>query len=176
MVRPADVITLEEAKGFLKISTTTDDDELKGFISSATGSWVKRVGPVKAQEFVDHIALPRPGLALHHGPVLSVEAVLVDGVLIAESQYHLDPEAGVLEFDGGLSGRRAVVTYTAGYADDDVPADIVLGVKLLLRHLWRSQRGAAKAAGGGEDATTSTFLWPNRVEEIARDYRWTGFA
>ncbi|GEA79938.1 head-tail connector protein [Cellulomonas uda] len=176
MPKPPPAITLVDAKEFLKISSDSTDVELLGFIEAATAAWVKRVGPVLPQQFVDTIGLPRPGLPLTKAPVISVESVTVDGVELAPTRWELDPDAGVIDVDGGLTGRRASVHYTAGYAPDDVPADLLLGVKLLLRHLWRTQRGAAKAAGGGEEETSASFLWPNRVEEIARDYRLAGFA
>lgn len=193
-----DIITLDEAKSFLNITSTASDAELADFISAASAAWVSRVGPVAGSpEYSEWYDGGRPEIVLRHTPVQAVTSVTE--AYTSSLEYVLNPE--VLDGSGGgawgytvdlsagvvirratgvavpfASGRRNVhVVYTAGYAA--VPADVQHAVKLLLRHMWETQRGGfLTSSGEAEFAPGISYTWPRRVEEIAAAYIVPGIA
>ncbi|MDA8439839.1 MAG: hypothetical protein M0Z51_13400 [Propionibacterium sp.] len=198
MADPVDIITLQDAKTFLNIDTTASDAELAEFITAASQMWSSRGLPGNSvgtlDEWYDGGA---PEISLRHAPVVSVTSVVETIGTIAYTLAQADPGASSsawtysVDPTTGLLVRRAAgiavafypgvrnvhVTYTAGYAT--VPADIQHAIKLLVKHLWTTQRGGGRrpGAGGGDDTTNMTaYSWPWRVDEIARAYYVPGIA
>jgi uncharacterized phiE125 gp8 family phage protein len=196
-----DIITLAEAKTHLNMGTgTTDDAELGNFITAASTMWVRRVGAVNTavKTFDEWYDGGHVRVALANAPVVTITKV--EEVVTASAIYTLTLETlqsggdtgaygYTVDMDRGLLVRRAAgvavpftpgvrnihVVYTAGYAT--APEDIKLAVKLLVAHMWETQRGGAKRPGTGADPTPLTgFMWPHRVEEIANGYIVPGIA
>lgn len=194
-----DIIALADAKEFLNITSAAEDSKLSAFISAASQMWVNRCGPVSSSAFDEWYDGGATQIALRHTPVLSITKVeesftaatlypLVEQTLLPGGDtsawgYSVDLTTGVItrraagvvvNFQGGL--RNIHVVYAAGYAA--IPADITHAVKLLVKHMWATQRGGGARPGQGGDMPdpTSFYMWPQRVQEIANYYSTPGIA
>lgn len=198
MADPVDIITLQDAKDFLNITTTDSDVELSTFITAASQMWVSRGLPGNVTATLDEwYDGGSPRISLRHTPVASVASVVETIGTLAYTLTQADPGTSAsawaysVDLSSGLLVRRAAgvatafyrgvrnvhVTYTAGMAA--IPADISQAIKLLVKHLWTTQRGGAKRPGsGGSDdmANMTSYSWPWRVDEIARSYYVPGIA
>lgn len=196
------VVSLADMKSFLHMSSDTSNDaELQDFIDAAVRLWVNRCGPVLgAPAFDEWYSGGSSTISLRQTPVLNVSSVtesfgssivytlteqIVDDLVSPDAWgYSIDTSRGLLtrrvmglaaRFADGINNIHVI--YTAGYTQ--APADVVLAVKLLVMHMWTTQRGSAKRPGmGGDDVAINSpaFTWPNRVEEIAANYYIPGIA
>lgn len=170
----AGVITAAEAKKQLNIraETTTNDEELQDFVDSVTEVVEDVVGPVHPREVVEVRELNySPVFVLSYAPVievLSLVPVQLGGPMIAVSDVDAEPRSGVLRLIDPTARFRGVqrITYRAGR--DPVPKNINLGTRIVVAHLWKTQRAQLGARGGyssEEDLvpTPSGFLIPHRA-------------
>jgi hypothetical protein len=193
-----DIITLQEAKDFLNITSSNYDTELPLFVSAASQMWVRRVGPVAGSVSYDEwYSGGRPTIVLRHTPVQSVTAVtealntslaytltaeVLDGQTGGDAYgYTIDKDLGLLvrrmngiaaNFAPGINNVR--VTYVAGFAT--TPEDIKIAVKVLTKRLWDSQRGGTTRPGQAPEAPAPMRLWPPMAEDIAMTYLVPGIA
>lgn len=198
MANPVDIIALQDAKDFLNITTPDTDVELATFVTAASQMWVSRGLPGNTTSTLDEwYDGGSPRISLRHVPVVSVSSVVETIGTIAYTLTQVDPGVSSsawtysVDLTTGLLVRRSAgiatsfypgvrnvhVTYVAGMAA--IPADIAQAIKLLVKHLWTTQRGGARrpGAGGGDDTTNMTaYSWPWRVDEIARAYYVPGIA
>jgi len=198
---PSDIITLQQAKDTLNITTTQYDTELPQYITAASVLWEMRVGPVAGSPTYDEFYNGgSPTIVVRHPPIQSVTSIteswgastsytLVNQVVDSGSNvgfygYSVDLARGVFtrrasavatQFAPGVQNIHIV--YVAGFAT--TPADIVQAVALLTSHLWETQRGATRRPGmGGEDGydPRASYTWPRRVQEIAASRYIPGIA
>jgi hypothetical protein len=119
-------------------------------------------------------------VVLRTTPVLELTAVdplLTDGTGYDVATLRLDGDTGVVRrADGGWLCGPLQVTYQAGR--ESVPATINLAARLLLQHLWQTQRGPTRGlAGGGDDFSVTEpipgfgYAVPNRVLQLLEPYR-----
>ena len=192
-----DVVTLQQAKDFLNITSTSSDSELSFFVSAASQMWANRGGPVGSQTFDEWYDGGEPFIVVRSTPLISVELVTVSlGAFTYTLQEHATGTSGyawsytvdkrtgtfirrsagvAIPFENGY--RNVHIQYTSGYGT--VPDDVQLAVLLLIKHMWTTQRGIGKrpAMGGAEDDVRSaTYVWPNKVEEILANYKIPGIA
>lgn len=193
----APILDVTEAKSFLNITGSAQDAELTGFIAAASQMIVNRIGVVSGSPTVDewHDGGSDRIVLRNQGPIVSVTTVtealgpivytlaqvtLDSGSTTNAYAYTVDLDHGVLvrrtsgvatPFAGGV--RNIHVTYVAGYAT--VPDDVKHAAKVLLRHLWQTQRGTATQRGG-DDVPGSAYSFPHRVEEILAPYVTPGIA
>jgi hypothetical protein len=155
------IIGLAEAKDHLNIpqANTGQDDELRGFILSASEVVESIVGPVARRTIVEtHSGRGDTVIVLRQRPVLSVVSVLEDGVAVAASDYSLSP-AGILTRSNSYYATpwscgvdNLVVTYVVGRTAG--PAAVLDGTKELIRINWRPQQGGNYSVfdqGRGDD-------------------------
>jgi len=183
------LITLQEAKDFLNITTTTDDAELGLFTDAASQMWLARGLPGAGTARVEWYDGGQTRIVLRYTPIVSVTTVseTIGSVTYPLTEQPVDSQSGAFAFTvdpfTGVMTRRVAgtavafaagvanvkVSYSSGFAT--VPEDIKLAIKLLTRHMWETQRGGAKRPGtGGGDDFSTTYVWPNRVQEIAEAY------
>ncbi|MFG1776617.1 hypothetical protein ACGFIG_09330 [Micromonospora sp. NPDC049048] len=142
------IVGLGEVKHHLNIDpdNTTHDEELRGFILSASEVVESIVGPVARRTIVEtHSGRGESLLVLRQRPVLAVDSIVEDGVALPASDYSLS-SAGVLT--RGYGGwpdawawgvNNVVITYTVGRTA--VGAAVLDGTKELIRINWRPQTG-----------------------------------
>jgi hypothetical protein len=193
-----DIISLDEAKTFLDITSSTYDSELGGFITTASLAWVNRVGPVAGSPVYDEwYNGGGPTIVLRHTPVQSITSITeayTDSIAYTLTSDPLDGTGTsgtygyTLETSRGLLVRRASgfpisfasgtrnihIVYVAGYAT--TPADIKEAVMSLLKQGWETQRGPARRPGNDPPPQGYMGLWPSRAQDIANSYLVPGIA
>lgn len=132
-VSPIDLVTLADARGWLDIPAGSDDVNVQRAITAVSqmiATWCSR-NFVQADYTDTYDGTGGFALILRNFPVSSISAVSIDGRIVSAA-------AGPLDSGYALSGRRlilrgscfsrgqanVVVSYTAGYAPDAIPADL----------------------------------------------------
>lgn len=174
---PADlpVISLDEAKAYLNVTSSSGDDEIRGFILAATDIAERLTNrTLRRRSVVESYSVSGSYFSLNTQPVISVTTVVEDGVTLAATDYVLDARIGLLYRGTSTSPLywragtdNITVTYVAGESTPNPTAQLL--VKELTRHLWRTQRGASPMAMGGSDEFVpgSSNIMTYRVQELA---------
>jgi hypothetical protein len=169
----ASLISLAEAKTHLNKTSTTDDDEFRGFLIAATELIESKVGACVRRAFTERVydTEGQPGLLLSHRPLLSVTSVtatVTGGQVWATADLAPDTAAGIvcLPDGAGFWGGPWDVVYQAGRAV--IPERFLQACEEQVRFLWDTQRGAAAPSvlQGEEIFTPSVgapFTIPRRV-------------
>lgn len=152
---PGYIVSLADAKAHLNLpaSSTTNDEELRGFIEACT----------EVVEHLAHEAVVRRTVAerkdlrgrgvfvLDYSPVISLTSITSadTGRTWSTSGFRVDAETGIVDVLLGTNPPcgLVVVTYVAGY--QIIPATYTRAALMILRHLWESQR----AGLGGQQRT-----------------------
>lgn len=182
-VRPADpiyLISLAEAKAHLNMTSSTHDDELRAFIEASTKAAEDHRDEVLVRRtFIHHTDRRQcSSLVLPRVPVVSLTSVAtVDAATTWDvADLHVDGTSGRVTVESGpLLDGHLRVTYVAGYPI--VPAAFTLAVKIIVQHLWETQRGpqgATRFAGTIDDASLLRFrsinvFVPPRAQELLGD-------
>lgn len=184
-VRPMDgsyLVSLNDVKDILNIdrTTTTYDDELRAYIEAATSA---------AEDHRDEVLAKRPftwktwgngrsSIVLPKRPVVALTSLVnaESGVTFSPADYDLNGSTGRLTALGGGSFTGLLeFTYVAGYTV--IPAAYTLAVRMIIQHLWETQRGpmgASRFAGSLDDAALMRFrsmniFVPPRAQELLGD-------
>lgn len=184
VVNGAGLISLDEAKAFLNITSTTNDEELREFVRAATVAAEKYAQRKMVRESITEthdgggtlIVLRRPRAT-------SVTSVSVGGSALSASEYRLKFHGGAVERISGISAvpfsrglDNVSVVYVAGVTGDDLTL-AVHAVKQMLKHLWATQRGAKRPNTGDEWESGAGYSFPRRVMELLDPLaNSTGFA
>jgi len=139
------VVTRDEAKTHLNITSTTYDTELQTFLDRVEAAIAKRVGPLTSTTKTDRVRGLDSVLFLRYPPVISLTSVTaIEGTVVDIDQ--LTPTVGGrVEWKafGYFPSRFYDVVYQSGWAT--VPDDLKLGVLEILRRYWgSSQRGQGR--------------------------------
>ena len=153
-------VSLNEARGWLRLGATIDDAVVAGLVRAATNICEAFVGQwlvVRAAEEV----LPMGGGPIGAGavrlgvrPVVGVDAVtlLRDGgeTVLAASDYRVTTArdgTAALAIDHPGDARRVRVAYRAGMADDanGIPEAIRQGIVRMTQHLHDTREGTGEA-------------------------------
>ena len=180
-VRPAEpayIISLEDAKEQLNFTDSDDDEELRGFIESATAVIERHRDEVVARRMiVERRTVPtlRDVLKLRKHPVISLTSVesRVGSTTWNVADLDVDPEIGTIEvLAGPLLQGKLKITYVAGFTV--IPANYTKAAAMIVDHLWETQRGQAGATRFvmTEDVTTVqgfNFSVPRKALELLGD-------
>lgn len=192
---PPYIVSLVDAKQFLNISSTTNDEELRSFIESATQIVENVVGPVLIRSITEVHTRPGPVVVLKQPPVIalvSMTSILSSQVFTGSQTYDvtqldLDPDTGIVRrLDGYPLGRRRAgsppsplrVVYTAGRRT--VPASITMATRVIIDCLWETQRGHSEGIrprpGGGRASSSQKGKGvkdtiPSLALELLQPYR-----
>src|SRR4029453_746659 len=177
---PADlsIISLEDAKQHLNIplATTTDDEELRYFLSATTKVVANLAGAVAPRTVTESVRQRGTAysIQLETTPVLSLTSLTsINGGLAydVDSLYVANDLAGIIrrEDEGTISGGPWMAVYRAGRAE--VPPNIGLAARILVQHLWETQRGGPMNVPRltVESADMVPGIWfaiPNKVKEL----------
>jgi hypothetical protein len=177
------VLPIQDAKDALNIpqATTTSDAEIQSYIATiesslerATGGpLVNRVVTERSEMMQNQTVIP-----VRQRPLVSVTSITSasGGAIDISAGLDLDVNAGLirrklgLPFYGPFFGWLPMVsvTYVAGWGTS-VPAAFNSFARVVIQHLWTSQRGpAALPMGGGEMVQVPGFgfLVPNMAAEM----------
>jgi hypothetical protein len=181
-VRPAvppALFSLADAKAQLNYPSTVadDDDELRGMIEATTRIVEHFAGAVTRRTVTEESRGGAPALLLQVTPVIAVTAIAP----VQSNQLEADVAGLVVDTATGIVRRvdgtafppgPYRVTYTAGRS---VPsANLTLAGRIILQHLWRTQRAGRRGAlaGGGDDYSVTEpipglgYAVPNRALEL----------
>ncbi|MGW1961825.1 head-tail connector protein [Streptomyces sp. NPDC001935] len=172
---PDSIVSLAEARAHLNMQPdeTSDDDELRGFIAAATRAVERALGrKVVRRTIADRFDLSgaTTQILLRNVPVQSVTSVVsADGATtwnVADLQA--DGETGSLTVVSGPPLTDSVdITYQVGMAV--IPDDYRLAGKIIIGHLWETQRGTMGVQLGGDDeqyVPGRSFAIPHRALEL----------
>ncbi len=162
------LLTLAAAKAHLNIppATTTQDDEILFWLGVITDPIERHIGgPVITRSITERVEPTGGGstLLLTQIPVVSV--VSIGGAAV--SGLDVDGPAGIVRGSFGLGA--TTVVYRAGRGDT-APAAISGAARIILGHLWQTQRGAVLRPSMSGDETTVMpglgYAVPNRALEL----------
>lgn len=180
------VLSLAEAKQHLNITNTANDDEVVAFRDAAEAFITRRIGPLEPTVVTRRVVRYGNSLVLPVVPVLSLTSVSPDyGSPVTVGDLRFDADSGVVSYTAATAtfGRYLyTVVYTAGWPDGQLPADLLMAVKELLRHLWTSQRGSGvrpgsrPPEGAANTLPGASYLLPIRVEQLLANYQLPGIA
>lgn len=139
-------------------------DDLRLYIAAATPVIEDIVGTVVPKTFTQVIPKGWNFAALYERPVNAITSIVYpDATTITE--YDLRSESGMLYLSANTTA-AATVTYTAGVTQ--VPQNVRLATRELVRHWWQQGMQAQHAGGGeGEVTTQMGYAVPRRVMELA---------
>nr|WP_202551658.1 hypothetical protein [Streptomyces sp. SID8352] len=173
---PPAILSLADARQHLNLNSHKDDGEVRFWITATTRAVEHFVGPVLVREFTErHTVRNAAAVVLRRTPVVAVTAV--DSVLSGTAAYpvdalDIDPDTGELvRLDGGWISGRLLITYRAGRA---VIAENILGAaRIILQHLWETQRASRGAVPGSSQDYAVTepipglgYAIPNRALQL----------
>lgn len=191
-VRPSTALamfSLADAKRQVNLpaDVTRDDDELREWAASATAAVEYFVGAVVQRTVTAIVTGGRPSLVLPITPVIAVTSIVPVTTVqqsIDAGVLTTDPGTGVVNRTDGLAFPPGLyrIVYSAGRRI--VTANITSAGRLILQHLWRTQRGGSRATtGGGDDWSVSEpipglgYAIPNRALQLLQaDLEVGGFA
>lgn len=178
------VLSLQDAKDMLNIpqSSTADDAELGSWIASVESGLERFTGgPVVNRTITERVEATSGYrvLCVRQRPLVSLQSVVNVGSgqpLALDDMTDLDVNAGTIRrrlgwpFFGPFYQYLPVfdVTYTAGWGTA-VPAAFNSFARIVIAHLWQTQRGPIAMPMAGEQAVAVPgfgFAIPNRAAEL----------
>lgn len=169
----AGIISRAEAKQQLNIDpdNTDDDEEIDDFIRALTDPIERIVGSVVRRTYTEKHEGGR-AVALQHAPVLQLVSVTAirSGVTAPDlDDLDADGPTGIVERkDGAWICGPARWVYLVGQTD--VLRHVALAARLILQHMWETQRGVqGKVRRGGSDEVFDPrfgFSIPRRAQEL----------
>lgn len=175
------VLSVEDACTYLNI---TDQDDrvaasMPGIIAAAVAALEQRVGPLIARSVTETIGGCRGALLVTTPPLSSLTSLTgCSGTSIDVSTLSITNWGAICYLDGfSRFGEMAyTATYQAGWSSDagSIPADLLIAVKELVRHLWMPFRGAPgrTPAATAPESNLTSFELPNRVLQLTAPYEW----
>lgn len=173
------LFTLEQFKGWLKISDESQDAVLEVIGQGASDYCEARIGAqFKARSYtVTRNGDNRSKLLRLPRPILSVTSLTVDGTVVDPTTYAVDADKGVLQRKTGVLAAgvaNVVVVLVAGYAEGELPGQVVAAaLDLAKSHYEEWQNGAISLSSiniGSANAVIKPGLNP-RIEKFLDSQR-----
>ncbi|MBI1757980.1 MAG: hypothetical protein HYR62_01910 [Actinobacteria bacterium] len=183
------ILSLADAKAQLNITSTANDVELGDYIGAIDDAIETHVGAVLDRTVSEVVELAGYGLLVATRPVTSLTSLtsVSDGTTYdVGGLYVKDAGAGIIRRRDGLPlavGGYApawTLTYVAGRGAT-APSSINLAARIILQHLWETQRGGSRRPGMGGDNLDPQFLVmgfavPRRAVELLANHQQFGVA
>lgn len=165
------ILSLTDLKTHLNITDSTHDAELEDMIPAAVARIALDCGPLEAETKTQRVRGGGESLSLRTTPAISLTSVtpVPTGTALTLADLYLDTDSGVVTYDDGrwFIHAKYDVVYSAGRAS--CPADLIMGVKELIRHAWsRSQRGGSRRPGSSPSEGYANTL-PGAGDELPWD-------
>lgn len=155
-------------------SVTVDDDELRGYLLSASENIENMCGPCAVRSFTERLASStgsRRSLWLSNIPVVSVTSftpVFAWSAAIAATDVTVNLVSGeVTRLDAWPIIGDYDITYKAGRTV--IPSSIRTACQIIVQHLWETRRGASSAPRYGADETVTLPGWGYAIPNAAAD-------
>ncbi|MFF0139670.1 head-tail connector protein [Streptomyces sp. NPDC005227] len=170
------IVTLADAKKQVNVDDddTSNDVELLGFIDAATAAVEEQLGTVvEPRTCVDELDFRRPtrSFLLQAVPVISLTSMTsLDGSRswdLSPAAAHVEKASGRVTLIGATVSGTAILIYEAGLTV--IGANIRLAAKIIIQHLWETQRGTMGVQLGGDDegyVPGRGFAIPRRAIEL----------
>jgi hypothetical protein len=185
------VVSLQDAKDHLNISTSTNDEELRRFLWVATDLCEQYAGRILGRRtFTETYDGGTSKIRLLSPLATSITSVVENGTTLTSDQYRLEPITGLFLERIGSNGIQSfgalwsgvtnsiTVTYVSGFAI--VPPSVQQAVLEALRHLWQTQRGVATVSAlvsSGDDYNPGMgYSLPRRVMQLLDPFTFAGMA
>lgn len=177
------IINLAEAKLYLKVNHKKRDAEINSLIDDVTADILEFLDrdlfTATYSEYFD-IGDNQNIVNLGEYPIQSVAGVCDYGTLLTEStNYEIDMNFGKIErmdgYDFTKGPNKVVVTYVAGYDENDIPHGIKSPAKQLLYDIFYDRNaGSVQSYSAGQSRGTSRFALSNGFAPnvAARLLRW----
>jgi uncharacterized phiE125 gp8 family phage protein len=176
------VLSLQDAKDQLNITTTTSDTEIASWIATIESALERYTGgPLVNRQVTERAEMMsnQTVILVRQRPLVSVVSITSasGGAIDISAGLDIDTNAGTVRRKLGLPFYGpfftwmpvVTVTYVAGWGTA-VPAAFGSAARIILAHLWESQRGPASLPGlGGGDMVTPPgfgFAIPNMAAEL----------
>jgi len=168
------LLSLQDAKTQLKITNTASDDELRGYLESATEIVESYVGPIVTRSFTRRVNMRyRRYIHLPHTNVTAITGLTLvsDGSTpIALTSLTVDPTTGIVSFKtpGGIFPYNDMdITYTVGQSY--VKANWVLAASLIVQHLWQTKLGNLPSIQGDDGGYVGNMVSPRVIALLDPD-------
>lgn len=169
---PAYLISLADAKKQLNMVSTATDEEVRDYLGAVTTVVEDHLGRVVVRRSFAEEHDARGGrFVLDRTPVVSLTSVArVDGAYTWDiSTLHVSPAGVVTSPLGTPPSGRVVSVHIAGMAL--IPENYGLAARIILQHLWQTQRGTrgGPRPGGLADSigvAGAGFAIPNAALEL----------
>lgn len=164
------LLSLAEAKAALNFTTSDNDAELRYYLAAATDLVEAHVGPILHRPVTEQLWARGGVIRLATVPVVSlttVEASMTGGLTYDAADL-------IVSTDGMVRAANRTpiitdlydVTYVTGRSGA-VPPRLLQATRLLVGHLWETQRGSYSPGWNRSGETfTPTYTMPNRVLEL----------
>lgn len=169
------LLSLDDARRTLNYNdptVTADDEEIRDYVDAVTSLIEARIGPVIQRTISGETVHGRDIIVLAQPPVISVTSItpqLLSGIQVLNTDVIVDGATGTVRRvnrDTFYDDYYTVV-YVAGRTS--IPSTVLQAARVLLQHLWRTQRGSGSRPGQGMDDTLAPYSMPNRVLELLAD-------
>lgn len=151
---PNYIISLADARATLRLTATTQDEELRLFIEATTAVIERHINEaVVPRTVIEDYTTVNAGrwgdsIALRTVPVISVQSMVSVSTLYTWSpaNFHVNTDTGEIT---GLPSTwplwgDVTINYTVGR--QVIPPNYILAAKIIVQHLWQTRRGVAGAA------------------------------
>lgn len=141
------LVSLRDAKEHLNLplAKTTGDDELRGFIVSATSIVEHNSTATIPRDVVQRVIARGPTIVLAQIPIIEVISIehVGGGTAYAPADLDIDPAGFVSLLSGAnLRSGRLKVTYRAGYTV--IPQNRLQAALIIIAHFWETQRANSR--------------------------------
>lgn len=176
------IISLADARKTLNFpdNYTADDEELRDYIDVASAMIERRYGAVIPRTVTETVSSVNGMWALSTTPIISITSIT--GKITGLTSYlttdvNIRSYSGVLYSTGGYAlqpGPYSIV-YQAG-RQGVVPPEYLQATRILLQHLWRTQRGSDVMGQASDENYNSTYEIWRQIQTLLGDRFMPGFA
>jgi hypothetical protein len=175
------LITREDVKDALKLDETTWDTVLdvivdavsQGIMDYCNRSFVERT---LTAEKIDGDGTTH---LLLRFPIISIDSLVNDTITVVETtNWEMYSDVGeVVLTDGTVwtdGNKKITITYTYGYAVDNLPRNISQAALLLAMEMWREikeQRTGVSSVTRGDETISYSKEFPGSVKRLVDPYR-----
>lgn len=168
------IVPLSEVKTQLGITNTTNDDELRGYLLSASENIEDTAGICAVRSFTSRVGRQLAwtnSLWLPQRPVVSVTSLTPvyqwsSAVDTSEITTRLT-NGKITRLDGWAFWGEYDIEYVAGRPV--IPWQLRTACKMIVQHLWQTRRGPGNVPSGGMDVVTLPgwgYAIPQRAAEL----------